>query len=984
VLSEPASIGASAFISYVRQTAARHALAVYRLLEEMAVPAFLDTQQSSSGDGIPQRVLEGLLSARVVLVFLEKDYFTRRYCEEEWTTAVMAYRTLLRRGAGADCAAALRPIVVARPVGGDLPAEWERLPPELKVANWPAATESRALADLVRIRLDEARETIGERLQRLGELSGLRERMAELMAIPEPKSLRGLRTYHESGLPPSIGDAFVGRARGLWELHSLLSSPLSGAGTAAVTTALEGGGGFGKTRLALEYVHRYGPSEYPGGLFWMNAEVPGDRLEAQMHGILRVLRPDETPGLEVFRTSKRDAARELGQALNAMEDGERVLYVVDNVPETSGSGPTRKLGHWCPAVGAVTLLVTSRAHQAVIAGVRRLELRELSTGSAVRLLTHDHAGRDELDEASWNAIAQWVGEWPLALELLNAALREGAITARELLALSDGGDPVSELDRQMEALSGAVPEGMLRGATEAIGISYQRLPPDARRAARLLAWLAPDPVPAALVSAFGDDLLPPRVRVQLRARSLVSAVGGAVVEMYGRVHRVLADYLRGAADGADGELVAVSEALTAVMDISACRDPAQWPLMDACRPHAEVVFRRLVRLGPSGEAAAAGVRLALHAGQLLSEQGELDAAAALQEEAVALAASVLGEAHPSALRANADLGRVRWLQGRLTGARELQEQVLEVSREVLGEEHDDTLRAMRALAETLRVMGHRRSARRLQEHALGVRRRLFGPEHPETLRTMSNLADTLRAQGDVATAQQLQEEVLELRRRVSGAENLETLGAMASLAITLRVQGDLEGARRLNEEVLDVRSRLLGDEHPVTFHAMAHLAATLRMLGDLGRARQLEERVLEWRSRNLGAEHPDTLWATSYLAETLRAQGDLRAATRLAQEAVDRWRGVFGEAHPDTLWAMGNLAETRRVTGDLGRAAELLENVVEHRLRVLGEEHPDTLWAVVTLSGVKRAQGDTERAESLDALAEAIQRRHPAHADGRS
>src|SRR5262249_19513441 len=148
-----------------------------------------------------------------------------------------------------------------------------------------------------------------------------------------------------------------------------------------------GGGGFGKTRMALEYVHRYGPSEYPGGVFWVNAEVPEERLEAQMHGILRLLRPAETPSLEAFRASKRDAAGELGQALYQMGPDDRALYVVDNVPETSGRGHPEQLGHWCPAVGAVTLLVTSRAHQSVIAGVGRLELRELSTSSAVRLLT---------------------------------------------------------------------------------------------------------------------------------------------------------------------------------------------------------------------------------------------------------------------------------------------------------------------------------------------------------------------------------------------------------------------------------------------------------------------------------------------------------------------------------------------------------------------------------------------------------------------
>ena len=920
------------FISYVRRSSARHAEALYQLLREHGVSVFLDTVQAVPGDGIPEQVLEAMLAARVVAVFLERGYFTRRYCEEEWTAATMAYRTLVRRGAGPEeCAEALRPVVVARPIG-DLPEDWESLPPELRVVNWPSAAESRSLAELVEARLDQVGETVGERLRRLGDLVGLRERVSELMAIPQPRGVRGLRVYHETGLPPSIAEAFVGRAHELWALHSLLSSPKPGASTAAVTTALEGGGGFGKTRLALEYVHRYGPSEYPGGVFWVNAEVPEDRLEAQMHGILRLLRPGQTPGLEAFRASKRDVRQELAQALYAMDENERALYVVDNVPETSGRGQPARLAHWCPGVGAVTLLVTSRAHQSVIAGVERLELRELSTRSAVRMLTHDLTGLGEFDEGSWEGIAGWVGEWPLALELLNAALREGAITARELLALSGDGDPVSELDRQMDAVSGAVPRGMLRGATEALGVSYQRLTPEGQSAARLLGWLAPDPIPAALVAALGDELMPARVRVLLRARSLVSGVGGAGVEMYGRVHRVLADYLRGAAERPERELRAVSEALTAVMEADACRDPARWPLMDACRPHAEAVFQRLTGLSPEPALAAAGVALALNVGLLLREQGELEAAAELQTAAADLATAVLGE------------------------------------------EDDATLRAVADLAATLRITGDRRRARGLQEQALALRRRLFGRRHPQTLWVMSNLADTLRAQGDRVGAQRLQEEVLDSRRRVLGAEHSDTLEAMVGLGVMLREVGDLERARGLHEEVLNERRRALGDEHPATLGAMASLAATLRVQGELGRARRLEEAVLAWRRRVLGEEHPDTLWAMSYLAETLRAQGEPRRAELLAQGAAERWSRLFGEAHPDTLWAMGNLAESRRAQGDLDRAADLLEDVMDSRLRVLGGSHPDTLWAVTTLADVRRAQGDTARAEALAAQARTMRR----------
>lgn len=108
---------------------------------------------------------------------------------------------------------------------------------------------------------------------------------------------------------------------------------------------------------------------------------------------------------------------------------------------------------------------------------------------------HEYDDRGVLGDDSWRRIATWVGEWPLALELLNAALRMGAVSPGELLDAARASGPARELERQMGNLRGAVAEGTLRGVAEALAMSYRRLPEEARVAARQLAWLAPDPIP---------------------------------------------------------------------------------------------------------------------------------------------------------------------------------------------------------------------------------------------------------------------------------------------------------------------------------------------------------------------------------------------------------------------------------------------------------------------------------------------------------
>ena len=95
-----------------------------------------------------------------------------------------------------------------------------------------------------------------------------------------------------------------------------------------------------------------------------------------------------------------------------------------------------------------------------------------------------------LGEEGWRQIAEWVGYLPLALELLNRALRAGALEPRELLSRAEGQGPTQELDRQMKVLRRHVPLGALRGVTEAFSLSYANLSAVEQHAARLMAWVA--------------------------------------------------------------------------------------------------------------------------------------------------------------------------------------------------------------------------------------------------------------------------------------------------------------------------------------------------------------------------------------------------------------------------------------------------------------------------------------------------------------
>jgi len=116
---------------------------------------------------------------------------------------------------------------------------------------------------------------------------------------------------------------------------------------ARLTGSIAAGGGFGKTRVAVEYMHRY-CGKYPGGVFCINAD--SSDLDGEMWRVLKTIDPT-VPQLVEMRKEGRKVAEELATALRGIK--QPVLYVVDNIPE--GENP-RPIHEFCPAVGEVAVL----------------------------------------------------------------------------------------------------------------------------------------------------------------------------------------------------------------------------------------------------------------------------------------------------------------------------------------------------------------------------------------------------------------------------------------------------------------------------------------------------------------------------------------------------------------------------------------------------------------------------------------------------
>lgn len=322
------------FISYARSTSRQHAEALHRELGNLS---FFDTSDIETGEQFPEALVDALLDAKVVVVFVDERYFQRWYCRKELETTLKPFEILSTQSGHTSEKqnGSLEGIVLALPLDqpGSVTARLlHNFPPRIGTANWPMANDTEALATLIRNRVETTQDTIGAALKKLGERMHVRNALLEESALPPPSDLRSVRHSVLQGMPVSLRKGFVGRANELWTVHTALSRS---GGEPEPAVALFAHGGFGKTRLAAEYVQRYGAAHFPGGLFWINAERGKEGLEEQFYAILQSIRP-KIPSLKNLRdTGGQDAvAKAMVNAVTEASQQGRVLMVVDNVPET--------------------------------------------------------------------------------------------------------------------------------------------------------------------------------------------------------------------------------------------------------------------------------------------------------------------------------------------------------------------------------------------------------------------------------------------------------------------------------------------------------------------------------------------------------------------------------------------------------------------------------------------------------------------------
>ena len=650
------------------------------------------------------------------------------------------------------------------------------------------------------------------------------------------------------GLPVRLSPrptVLAGREALLADINARLA-----AGPGPGVAVLCGLGGAGKTSVAVEYAHLHLAEV---GVCWQfAAEDPA--LLAVQFGVLAA----QLGVRDVMDASDPVAA--VHAALARAQPG--WLVVFDNVLDLASvkaflppAGPgqvliTTQSQHW-PAGWAVPVPVLDAAVAAQFLAAR--------TGST--------------DQGAALELAAELGGLPLALEQAAAYMEATGTTLTRYLPLFRA--------RQGDLLARGEAAGHREHVASTLGLALSRLGHDAPAGEllRLLAFLAPEPVPLGLLLA-GQH--PPQGLGAEAARALGPllgdpvAAGDAVAALWRyslavpaenqlvQVHRLVQAVTR--AQLTTAEANQWKQAAAAVVEAAIPADgrpPAAWQACALLLPHARAVLDLTTAgmgqighyLGNSGSYAAARDLCALIADAHRDSRDH-------------------GPAHPSTLAARRNLARWTGQAGDSAGARDQHAALLPLYEQVLGPEHRDTLGTRHNLAQWTGAAGDAAGARDQHAALVPIHDRVLGSQHPDTLRTRHNLARWTGQAGDPAGARDHMVALLPIYQRDLGPEHPDALAARHDVAHWAGETGDAAGARDQFAALLPVYERILGPEHPDALDTRHALARWTGQAGDAAGARDHMVALLPICERVLGLEHPDTLTIRHDLAYWAGKAGD--------------------------------------------------------------------------------------------------------------
>jgi len=762
------------------------------------------------------------------------------------------------------------------------------VPVRVKDVQPPGLLRTRVYIDLV----DATGPTARTRL-----LEGVRQgrgRPQREPPFPGARARRPAQAGHEPRFPgygpeitnlPAAYPNFTGRGR----LLEMLEDQLRRRTDVAViqARAIHGLGGVGKSQLVLEYTHRHA-AEYDL-IWWIPAERPTTALAA-LAALARQLGIEELADQQEMMTELFDELRQR----------DRWLLVYDNAEKPEAITPL------LPPGGAGHVLITSR-FRAWRRVAEPLPLDVLPRHESVALLLRRTASQDEEAAA---ALAEFLGDLPLALEEAAAYIEETEIALPDYLRLAR--------ERIVELFSLDRPVGDEQRVATTWSVSLDQVrthAPAAEALLELCAFLAPydiprylpkhapDRLPFPLAEVVTDDLAYNEVVAALSRYSLAAVTPDAL-----SVHSLIQAVVRARLDlNVRKRYAETAIGVLAKSFPEESWDTKAWPDCQRLLPHVLAVAEHAEKLSIGGH--ESGWLLDRAAAYLLG-RGQPRQARPIAERALAMTEAALGPNDPPTGERHHILGQVLRDLGDLEQARVELERALGIAEAAYGLGHRDVAILRNSLAQVLRDMGDQAAARTELERALAILEAALGPRHPDVGGVHSEIANLLWDRGDLIGAKAHLERALAIYEAIKEPERADVV-AMAtvrsSLGTVLHNLGDLAEARAELERALVSYEDTYGPDHPEVAIVRNKLGLLLWDLGDLERARAELERALAIYEAAYGPDHANVAKFSAHLGGLLNILGEFEKARAELERALAILEATLGPNHPDVMVVRANL-----------------------------------------------------------------------------
>jgi tetratricopeptide (TPR) repeat protein len=710
----------------------------------------------------------------------------------------------------------------------------------------------------------------------------------------------------------------------------------------------------GKTQLAVEFAHRYGPY-FAGGVFWLSFADPKN-IAAECAAC----------GSAMPEMPTHFASQDAHTMYNLVRDA--WCRKVPRLLIFDGCEDEALLNDWRPTTGGCRTLITCRNQQLDrVLGVQQLVLQTLPRAQSIELL---RKFRPELpaDSQELTDIALELGDLPLALHLAGRYLedRRRAVTPDRYLAQIRRPDLFNHLSLQWNSLS---PTEHDPHVARTFALSYdqlrtgQSLDNIAQTLLACAACFAPgEPIPWFLLAASvaGDD----QERNELTADALNRLLALGLIEEAEldtvrphqldavRLHRLIALYVNHIAP----EQVLAAQTAVEIAVAEAALQGNTAGRLDHLLPWQ--VHLRYVTDNAVTRRDEIASRLCSILGINLNDLGDYQVAKHYLEQSLTIRRKVLDEDHPDIATSLNNLGVVLQNLGEHPEAQHYYEQSLAIGRKVLDEDHPDIATSLNNLGVVLRDQGDLAEAKRYYEQSLAIRRKVLGDDHPSTATSLHNLGSVLKDLGDLQEAKQHLEQSLTIQRKLVNEDHPDIAISLSNLGVLLRDLGDYQGAKHYHEQSLAIRRKVLTKEHPDIAISLNNLGVVLRAMNDLPGAKYHLEQALALQRTVLPEEHPSTATTLHNLGLVLRDQDDLAEAKAYLKQALDMRRTLFDDEHPAIAQSLNGLGSVLKAMGDIAEAKTCYERALAIRRKLLPADHTDIALSLNNLGTLLRDQSD--------------------------